>query len=247
MKVRGFLLILALCAGCHLTGERIDVPPVLTDSGRASVPEPASRIKQASFQDREVEDGLSLAATCLKRGDALAAAGHLREHLKRFPEQVMIRAYLAELLFKSAKYADAQDQFERFIAEASESDGPARENVVHVHTRLMEIAQQRDEAYGEHLHRGIGMVLLVRKLDESGVADETEPGLRERMLCKAAAELGRAAKQRASEARPYWYLAEVWKKLDQPRPREKALAMARERAALMPLASAEQRALLLAR
>jgi hypothetical protein len=164
---------------------------------------------------------------------------HLRGHLREYPDQLMIRAYLAELLFKAEQWADAQDQFERFIAAAQVDDGPARQHIVHSHTRLMEIAQQRGDAYAEHLHRGVGMVLLVRRLDEADAANKLEAGFRERLLCKAAAELTRAARQREDEPRPYCYLGEVWGMLGQVRAREIAMAKAREKTEILQLPPGE--------
>ncbi len=159
----------------------------------------------------------------------------------------MIRAYLAEMLVKMNKLADARDQFERFIADAQSVEGAAREHVLHCHTRLMEIAQTRGDVYEEHLHRGIGMVILARRLEASGESGEAEWCFRERMLCKAAAELAAAKKMRPDEPRPHWYLVEVWTKLGQPRAAAKSLKLAKATAALMPLPPAEQSALVAAR
>ena len=159
----------------------------------------------------------------------------------------MIRAYLAEILFKQKRYLDAQDHFEHFIADAQNVEGPARKQILHCHTRLMEIAQERDDSYGEHLHRGIGFVLLARQLETASAGGEAEPGFRERLLCKASAELTRAAKLRPDEPRPPCYLFEVWTKLDQPRSADKSLRTAKHLAALLPLAPSEQRALVLAK
>ena len=63
-------------------------------------------------------DHLARAAESLQRGDQLAAAGHLAKHVRSFPDQVMVRAHLAELLFREKQYAAATDQYERFIADA---------------------------------------------------------------------------------------------------------------------------------
>jgi uncharacterized protein HemY len=188
------------------------------------------------------EDGLSLAAGCIEQGDQAGAVGHLSRHIKAHPDQIMIRAYLAELLVKMKRWPEAQEQYERFIAAAQLDDGPPRKHILHCHTRLMEIAQDRDDAYGEHLHRGIGMVLLARQLDAS-VGTAVEPGFRERLLCKASTELTKASRLRRDEPRPHCYLAEVWTKLDQPRPAERARCKAKELAALLPLPPAEQRGL----
>lgn len=193
-----------------------------------------------------VEDALALAAVCVENGDVTGAAGHLHHHLKTHPEQIMIRAYLAEILLQTKQYPDAQYHFERFIAEAQESDGSTRKHVLHCHTRLMEIAQARNDGYAEHLNRGIGLVLLARQLDTDLAAAETEQGFRERLLCKASRELRQAEKLRPDEPRPSLYLFEVWTKLDQPRSAERALKKAKAYAALLPLPPAEYRLMQLA-
>jgi len=233
MKIRCLSLSLCLLAGCRLGG---GVPIALEAPIPREAPAP---VPGAS------PDAIDLAADCIERGDTSGAIGHLDRHVRLHPDQFMIRAYLAELLLKADRLPDAQDQYERFLAEAQASEGPARKQIVHGHTRLMEIAQRRDDFYAEHLHRGIGMVLLVRQLDAGGVTDEA--AFRERMLCKAAAELARASRRRPDEARPHWYLVEVWSKLAQPRSAESALRQARDRAGLLPLPPDEQRALVLAR
>ena len=110
------------------------------------------------------EDALGLAASCIEKGDNAGAEGHFIKHLQAHPEQIMIRAYLAEILLKMKKLPEAQQQFDRFIAEAQDADGPAKKHVLHCHTRLLEIALDRDDAYGEHLHRGIGYLATPNKI-----------------------------------------------------------------------------------
>jgi hypothetical protein len=191
------------------------------------------------------DDYLVLAATCIEKGDSSTAVEHLKRHVAAHPDQIMIRAYLAEILFKLKRLPDAHRHFEQFVFDAEDSTGPPRKHIVHCHTRLMEISRERKDDYGEHLYRGIGFVLLARQLD-STLAAEAEPGFRERLLCKASVELTKANKLRPEEPRPSWYLYEVWTKLDQPRSAEKALKKTKSLALLSPLPPAEQRALTLA-
>jgi tetratricopeptide (TPR) repeat protein len=247
---------LLFCLGCQTApssdwvGSRNWAPAVASKTADEQ-PAPAKQAAPGAIDQRlltsaEADDALDLAASCVERGDSEGAAVHFQRHLKLHPEQIMIRAYLAELLFKMKRMPDAQDQFERFIAAAQDAAGAVREHVVHCHTRLMQIAQERGDAYGEHLHRGIGMVLLARQL-EAARADEVDAGFREHILCKAVSELTRARKARPDEPRPCFYLAEVWTKLAQPRSADRALRQAKDLAALLPLAPAEQRALARAR
>lgn len=207
---------------------------------------PTAEVVQAKYQEASRgPDALELAATCIEKKDLAGAVAHFKRHLREHPDQVMIRAYLAELLLKMKKFPDAQEQYELFIADAQEGDAPLVQHLLHCHTRLMEIAQERDDDYAEHLHRGIGMVLLVRRFDSLEAGEQTEPGFRERLLCKAAGELNRARDLRTDEPRPHWYLVEVLNKLGQARSAEKSLKQAKSLAALVPLPRAEQRSLCL--
>jgi hypothetical protein len=151
---------------------------------------------------------------------------------------------LAELMLRLNRLPEAQRHFERFIADAQDADGPAHKHLVHCHTRLMEIAQDREDAYAEHLHRGIGLLLLAKQ--QALLPETRDPVLHQQLLCKAAGELRLASKARPDEARPCWYLFEVWSALDQPRPAEKSLREARLAADLSYLTPAENRALALA-
>ena len=68
----------------------------------------------------------------------------------------------------------------------------------------------------------------------------------EALLCKAAAELGLARMKRPSEARPCWYLHEVWSRLAQQHPAARWLRAAEAAAPFSYLTPAEQRDLRLA-
>ena len=247
MRIRWPVVGLLICLGCRAPG-----PARLSSLSKSAAeaeqrPEKQRGLVQAGYVEQAADDLLDQAAACIERGDTAGAMECFRDQLRRYPEQIMIRAYLAELLLKASRLPEAQDQYERFIAAAQESDGPARDHIVHCHTRLMTIAQARDDDYAEHLHRGIGMVLLARQLEKTAPNPEAEPGFRERLLCKAAGELKQARTARPDEPRPLCYLAEVWTKLNQPRPAENALRQARALAPLVALTPSERRSLALAR
>ena len=244
MRVSWILLLACLPIGCQGLTRR-EREPINVEQVQVQ----PSAVVTAKFEDQvpRTDDALSLAATCIEKGDSAGAIQHMKSHIRQYPDQIMIRAYFAELLLKANNLPDAQDQFERFIAAAQDSDGPPRKHLLHCHTRLMEIAQTRADAYREHLHRGIGMVLLARQLESSEARAELEQGFRERLLCKAAAELTKAKKLRPDEPRPLCYLAEAYAKLEQPRSAEKTLKQAKALAAFLPVTPAEQRALSLAR
>jgi len=241
MKVRWLIICLCL-AGCRTPSR------VVSPHQAAKPPTPTPAIQPIKHDTpAPALDGLDRAADRVQKGDLEGAVAAFKEHLREHPDQFMIRAYLAEVLFQMKKLSDAQEQYDRFSIEAQDADGPARKQLLHAHTRLMEIAQDRDDSYTEHLHRGIGLVLLVRQLESSGTSTEAEPGFQERLLCKAVTEFTYAKKIRPDEPRPHWYLAEVFNRMDQPRSAERALKQAKSLAALLPLPPAEQRALNVAR
>src|SRR5262245_35218489 len=71
------------------------------------------------------DEALTRAAECLDRGDEIGALPHLRMYVNVHPEALMVRAHLAELLFRAGKPDEARGQFERFIADAQRASGQA--------------------------------------------------------------------------------------------------------------------------
>lgn len=154
-------------------------------------------------------DPLTLAAECLARNDRTGAAVHLESHVRAHPDQIMFRAQLAELLAAARKDADAKFHFERFADDARAAAGPPRDHLVHVHTRLMEIAARGGDRFGEAYHRGVGLLLLVKEQD--GAADR-DADFCEEMLCKAMKALADAKELKPDEPRVRAYLAEVYER-----------------------------------
>jgi cytochrome c-type biogenesis protein CcmH/NrfG len=167
----------------------------------------------APFPEPSADDALTRAADCLDRGDEAAAVPHLRAHLAAHPDALMIRAHLAELLLKHGKPDEARGQFERFVADAQLTTGPAHAHLVQCHARLMAIAEADGDAYREELNRGIGLVLLVRKWDAD--PDRRDEAAAERTLARAAAALRAATAERPGDARALLYLSEVYDRLGQ--------------------------------
>ncbi|HKB06482.1 MAG TPA: tetratricopeptide repeat protein [Gemmataceae bacterium] len=202
---------------------------------------PAEATEEPRPTDAPPPDALSLAADCLDRGDESAAVRHLEKHVGEHPDQVVFRAQLADLLSRLDRLPEAQAHYE--AAAACAQDGPpvARKGLVRYHTRLMEIARQRGDAYAEHLHQGIGLYVVAGRLGDAADAGDVE-----RLLCKAATALKEAQDLRPGDARPAWYLYRVWSQLDQPRPAEKALRMAAANAPFSRLTPTEARDLALA-
>jgi tetratricopeptide (TPR) repeat protein len=186
---------------------------------------------------------LSLAAAYLEIGERSRACIHLAEYVHSHPLQVMVRAQLAELLWQLGRSNQAQGEFERCVETAQEQDETGK-LLIHCHSRLMDIAADQDDDYGEHLHRGIGLYLLAREseaLDEAGQKLPTEA-----LLCKALGELTLAQEKRSDEARPYWYLYLVWSRLGQRVPANHSLQGADAAGPFSYLTPCERRGLLLA-
>jgi len=167
-------------------------------------------------------DSLTLAAECLDRGDDAGAVPHLKEHVRAHPDALVLRLHLAEVLRKIGRTDEARSQFERFVSDAQTADGPAATKLVHAHTRLMELA---DDEYGEHLHRGIGLVLLVRKWTAD--PERRDAVASEQTLAKAAKALKVAIELRPRDPRANLYLAEAFEGLGQPSAARTAIRTAR--------------------
>src|SRR6185437_2161519 len=126
----------------------------------------------------DADESLTLAGEAMSRGDDATAAIHFETYVGKHPDQLMFRLHLADLQFKLQHLPAARLHYERFIAGAQSAPGSPKSNLVHCRTRLMEIAQQSGDRYGELLHRGIGLVLISREAD---YAELSAP--REEILC----------------------------------------------------------------
>ena len=170
-------------------------------------------------------DPLLLAAESLDRGDDQAAIRHFREHLNQSPDAVMIRSHLAELLIRRGEWSAARKEYECFAAAAPTVSGIALRHRVQAHTRLMEIAQEQNDRYAEYLHRGIGLILIVRGWEAD--PERRDPILTEQTLSKAIAALRTAKDDRTDDARVEIYLAEAYERLGQTSAAEAARRRAR--------------------
>src|SRR5438105_2488104 len=187
---------------------------------------------------------LSLAAAYLEKKDRASACVHLAAYLDSHPDQLLVRSRYAELLVKLRRWRDARLQFEFFIAQAQEQGEALADPIINCHSRVVELAEKNEDAYCEHLHRGIGLYLLGCK---RGALSDPEGELpAEGLLCKAAAELTLAHLQQPDEARPCWYLYGVWSRLNQRQPALCKLRQAESSAAFTYLTPSEQRELSLA-
>lgn len=193
---------------------------------------------------RMVVNHLSLSAAYLELKAEDDACRHLGVYVSARPDQWLLRCRYAELLARLQRLAEARAQFEQFIADAQDHPGPAAQRLIHCHSRLMEIAEDTNDEYQRHLHRGIGMYLLARERSELPDLDGQLPA--EGLYCRAAAELGLARMLQPGEARPSWYLYLVWTDLGQRQPATCRLREAAEAAPFSDLTPAERRNLYVA-
>lgn len=188
-------------SGCHMLVMPGGFEAGLSEAGSQQTP----GLTEASLKTPQPPadvDHLALAAECTERGDQPAAATHLERYVKANPDQLMFRAHLAELLFKIDQPARAKFHFETFVADAQTATGPVNAHLVHCHTRLMEIGGRADDHHAEMLHRGIGLLLLVKQT-------EGEEEFREEMLCKAIKAFLEAADAKPTDARVQLYLSDA--------------------------------------
>ena len=255
MRLIGALLWLSVCTA-NLTpppqelDERNFVAGQLWEKGQAAMregnPNAAIRLYQESVakDPRMVCNHLSLATAYLEKKDFANACTHLAKYVEARPEQLVIRSRYADLLLRLHRSTEARAEFERLVADVQERGEGGGDHLVRIHGRLMELAELEQDEYAEHLHRGIGLFLLARKRSALGDPDGELPP--EGLLCKAAAELTRARLARPTEARPCWYLFEVWSGLGQRQPAVCQLREAQAAAHFSYLTPAEERSLHLA-
>jgi tetratricopeptide (TPR) repeat protein len=254
---RKCLLLGLLALGCQslIPHELPTVPAAETaeelwEKGQAAMkrsdPDAALKLYQQSLSvdPKFARNHLSLAAAYLEKGDEAAACPELARYVEAFPDQYLVRLHLAELLLQLDQRTEAREQFERCVAGAQDKGELGVAQLIHCHAQLMDMAEDDEDDYQEHLHRGIGLLILARR---RGEMPEVECDLSvEELLCKAAAELTQAHVERPDEARPNWYLYEVWTSLAQKQPAQRFLRAATEAAPFTYLTAAEKRSLRIA-
>lgn len=89
----------------------------------------------------------------------------------------------------------------------TEAEGATlRPHVVTGHIKLMEIAQRSGDRFGELLHRGAGLLLLVKEQDG---ATDRDPIFCEEMTCKALRALADAKELKPSDPQARAFLADA--------------------------------------
>jgi Tfp pilus assembly protein PilF len=187
---------------------------------------------------------LSLAAAHLERGDPERSCAHLRIYVAAHPENLAIRNYFAELLLRLEYFEEARLELELLDADAQEQGDAFLKQRIQCQSKLVRLAEEEEDAYNEHLHRGIGLYLLAR---QRLVLGQGEGQLSvEGLLCRAAGELTLARRERREEARPCWYLHLAWSTLAQRQAAQRWLRETESRAPYSYLTPSEQRGLQLA-
>jgi tetratricopeptide (TPR) repeat protein len=245
MPVRWGTLLFLVCLGCHSVG----LPPDLGQTASTNLPTqfpttPETPRAEAVAPTKSSPSHLRLAATALEEGRDELACQHLSLFLKDNPGHRNARYYHAELLLKLKRLTAARTEFELAIADAQEDLALDWQHLVHCHGRLVEIGTTLEDDFAEHLHRGIGLLLLAEQ--RAGLAEPEGDFPTEAMLCRALAELQAARTHQPQEARVHWYLHRVWRQLGQDQAAGKALRQTQAQAMFSQLTPAEQRGVELA-
>ena len=152
------------------------------------------------------------------------------------------RTLQADLLLARGRHEEAREQYRLAIVEHQKQG--ERRPLLHCHGKLVALAQSAEDEYEVQLQRGIGLWLLAQERACLGDPEGDVPV--EGLLCKAAASLMRAHALRRDEARPCWYLHEVWRQLAQPQQADRWLKQADHAALFTGLTPWEQQQLVLA-
>ncbi len=183
-------------------------------------------------------DALSAAADALANGDDKTAGREFRRHLQKNPKQFLFRYQLAEIYFRTGDNTSAKQELLQTIADAQEAKTVNNTLLVRCHTLLLEIAVEKGDTYGEHLHRGIGLTLLAQRILE---IEEEKSENAETLLCKAIKELKKAREAQTNDAQAAWYLSKCYRGLGESAQADRMISIAKENASLNSLPAKELR------
>jgi tetratricopeptide (TPR) repeat protein len=200
--------------------------PTLGPGNRGSTPSRVAqptlfsspRVKPASAAPGPMNPAQTARTLLLKATAALearntgAAAAHLRRYVEIYPDAVLIRMQLGELYFEQQRWGEAASEFQLALGEVVEPGLPIHCRL-HAHSRLMELASERNDSYQEELHRGIGLVLLAEHRQTQKQNDEMVSAAQ--LFGKARNALVKASEARTQDARPALYLVSVWQGMQQ--------------------------------
>jgi len=253
MPRHGWLLLVSLLSASALRAAEPATPSAglaAWQKGQQALLEGRTEQAIASFQESLEQDHslarnyLSLAAAYLALGQEEQAARHLDRYLRAQPDHCVVRGQYAELLLRLDHPEAAREQLEQFEVDIQDHEQMACEHLALCHSRLVDIAEAAEDEYGMHLHRGIGLYWLARQ--RAVLPDPKGELSSEGLLCQAACELTMAHRERREEARPCWYLYEVWRQLAQSQPASRWLLTAQAAAPFSKLTPTERRDLYLA-
>lgn len=211
MMRRLSVVVALLGSGCHLMPPAPE-PAALPATAAADLLPMHQKVSAADDGVLAPDSDLAQAAACLERGEETAACALLASHIASHPHHVSLRAQHAELLMQLNRLSEARDEFERFAAVAQERGDGLLPLLVHAHSRLVELAERREDDYQEHLQRGLGLYWLAKRtLVEQQDGDMPDGAMPvEGLYFKAAADLIKAHHLQPDEARPCWYLYLIW-------------------------------------
>lgn len=215
-----------------------DSPQPSPDPRGAGPSADAIKVK-ANAENRD----LTLAAVYLDQGKRELACHHLGLFVERNPHHHNARLYFAELLSRLERDDEAREQFEQVVASLQEEYFLDVRHIVHCHGRLADLAEKMNDEFDRQLHRGIALYWLAQVPSTSQEEEDQMPV--EALLCKSAAALTQAHQMEPGQARPCWYLHNVWHKLGQNQPAQRYLNIAQARASFSPLTPSEHRGMLL--
>lgn len=177
------------------------------------------------------------ATQALEKNQLSEATIILSRYLHAFPDATLIRLQLAELYFKLQHYERSRLQFQTALGEMT--DPPLAVSVqLHGHSRLMELAAEDKDRFTQELQRGIGLLILARHRQ---LAPASTSGASAQELCgKAQTALQQASEISPADARPFLYLALVWKMMQLHGNADYALECALSRATSTPLNEVER-------
>jgi F0F1-type ATP synthase epsilon subunit len=237
------ILPFLVCFGCTALSPQPATPTNEPDPPADAARQPHTANKPAAATPKsDALNSLKEAARHLDAGDERAALPLLAGYVEAHPDHATIRAHLAELLLRLHQPDEARRHLERYVADAQEQGEPVDQHLIHAETRLVEIARGQDDIYGERLHRGMGLYLLAER---AAKAEDIDESFVEKTLFQAIEELNAAARERAEEPRPHWYLYLAWSQLGQRLPADTHLRRARKLAIHDGLTPAETQALTL--
>lgn len=187
----------------------------------------------------QAEQLLERAAAQLAQGQELAAVTLLEEYLNYEPRHLFIRAQVGELLFRQQKWAAARQHFQWCVGLAQEFGHPAYKYLIHAHSRLVDIAEAEENAFAEHLHRGIGLYELACHREKE--AEPISPAELTSIFGRSLLSLQDARSADPTAARPHWYLYLVWSRLGQYAAARRSLEEADQRKFFAELTPSERR------